>query len=167
MKDELKVESPSKLTEELGKFVDLGFVKGLEEYSNQINTSAVGIGDDMLTQFRTAMVGIDDYLGSQNSLTPTIHPTFDLSEMARLTSDISAQMNATRELVVTLNDKANSDVIRAIDRMSNSMDTRIAELSDAVDSMQIYLDSGALVGELAKPMDNAMGKLMASRRRGM
>jgi hypothetical protein len=33
--------------------------------------------------------------------------------------------------------------------------------------MQIYLDSGALVGELAGPIDNAMGRIMANKRRGL
>ena len=162
MRDELKVESPSKMTEELGKFVDLGFVSGLEAYAYKVDDAAVSMSDGMLEKLRVSMEEIND-----PTYQPTITPSFDLSGIANETAALSAQMSTTRDIVVTLNDKANEDVVNAIGSMNGDMIARLEALSHAMEDFNVYLDSGTLVGQLAGPMDSAMGKMMANRRRGM
>jgi hypothetical protein len=51
--------------------------------------------------------------------------------------------------------------------MQSDFNGRITELSDSVRSMQLVMDTGKVVGEIAGPVDAAIGKRMANRRRGM
>ena len=51
--------------------------------------------------------------------------------------------------------------------MSSDFNNRLNELSSAVQGMQLVMDTGALVGEIAGPMDSAIGRMMANKRRGM
>lgn len=163
MKEELDVNSPSKATEELGKFFDLGFVQGLERYQHLITNAADDISSNVLDQFGN----ISDDISNDTTLSPVIHPTLDVSGVSDDIYSIAAAMDISRDIVVKLDKNSNKDVVDAIDSLQSDFGDKVAALSSAMESMQIYLDSGVLVGELAGPMDSAMGKMMANRRRGM
>ena len=50
----------------------------------------------------------------------------------------------------------------AINRLNNRMD----ELSQSINNMQMVLDTGALVGGIADPMNNALNKISVRNQRG-
>ena len=54
-----------------------------------------------------------------------------------------------------------SDVIAAI----NGLQTDIQTLSENMESIQMVMDTGAVVGQLAKPMDKALGRISVQRAR--
>lgn len=166
MKNKLNIKSPSKVTEELGKYFDFGFIQGILKYQNQVENTSSELANSLTNQIYESANSINDAFGT-STLEPVVHPTLDLSDIVNDAYALSARMDVARNIIVTLDDKANKDVVGAIGSMQEDFNNRIEELSQAMNNMQIYLDSGTLVGELAAPMDNAMGRMMANRRRGM
>ena len=59
-----QIHSPSRITESYGKFIDLGFVEGIEEYASDIQNAAAKAVDSALNEFdRSASVNLSS-LGS-------------------------------------------------------------------------------------------------------
>ena len=80
LKGALGINSPSKETAEIGKFLDQGLIKGLDKYSFAVDKAAEGVGDDALEAMRQAVKGIAT--SDLSELTdPIIRPVLDLSEI--------------------------------------------------------------------------------------
>ena len=56
----------------------------------------------------------------------------------------------------------NTDVVRAI----NSLSDDIEDLQEAMRNLRVYMDTGALVGEIRDPIDKALGVKAAHKARG-
>ena len=60
-------------------------------------------------------------------------------------------------------EKANSELTSAIDSLRSDFN----DMTSTLERMQVVLDSGALVGEIAPDMDSALGGLAKMNRRGV
>lgn len=134
-RNELRVESPSKVGYEIGDFFGIGFVNGIansvsEAYKTS-STMAASAKDGLKTAISKIAGDIDTNIDSQ----PTIRPILDLSEIQSGlgvmnglfntnpsvgvladVSTISASMNSRQ------NGSANADVVSAIDTLGRKMD---------------------------------------------
>lgn len=187
LKDGLKEKSPSRLTYEAGKFFDEGLAEGIDDYTRKSviasNDLANAVTDRLLESVSAVSETVNQNIGT---ISPTITPTLDLSgytydDISNVSlrprldltganakvSDISAKLDKAPEMIVTLNKDANKDVVSAINSLAGQFNSDMGTLADAMGNTQIVMDTGRLVGELAVPMDSAMGKMMANRRRGM
>lgn len=164
--------SPSKKTAEMGEYLMEGLGIGIDDKANYALSSAetcakdtMSIFDDVLSKpFKTDFT-------SMNALKPTL----DLSNVQYGRSAIAAMLNGhavsvdgmrtslTADFAKTLPDVdfSNDKVVSAIRELRSD----VQALSENMESMQIVMDTGTMVGELAKPMNKEISRLNAYTRR--
>lgn len=177
------IESPSKRFKKLGEFITLGFANGIIDTVAAATGSAQEVGEATILSMREtikrasfeAVEGIDN---------PRITPILDLSNVAegvgemrglfdttpayRLAMAASGEAkSATRNrLAAIYQNGSNYDDTNAIGAI-NSLNSEVATLKDAINGMQVVIDGKALVGQIATPMDKALGKMAIAGRRGI
>lgn len=182
MRATLDMNSPSKETEDIGMYSDKGLANGLRKYFGVVKTASEYVGDHTKASLQKALSKVSDILNGDVELDPTIRPVVDLSSVAgsmnvingmfgdrsiklgsdirpyrndlNLTTDISAQL-----LKNSMN--GSSEVVRAIDELRGD----VYYLGDMLSKMQVRMDSGALVGSIVTPMNNALGERLVRKGR--
>lgn len=95
--DTLGIESPSKVFMKIGRFVDLGFAKGLKKYSGIVEDEASEVGNSSLKGVKNALSNIAKFVDSDMDTTPVIRPVIDLDN---LRSDIDSMNGMLSNQVV-------------------------------------------------------------------
>lgn len=193
--DELDEHSPSKETEEIGKNFVEGLKNGISEFAGSAIDDIKAWGSDMLSglkdQFSSGdgslFSGLTDGLKDKFSLdnlglgdlglTTSLTPVLDTSSFGIDTSSLSSSFNAGSLGLSDLNSTFTSSP--SLENIQNSTfdDTNIVNeltslrqevtlLGERISEMQIVMDTDALVGSIAGPMDNALGRMAVMRERG-
>lgn len=156
-KNSFKINSPSKVFEDMGLGLNAGLTEGLsmdmsniamdgfdETISELYKSIDSGFGEPTITP----VLDLTDFqsgLGDMNSMMSGT--SWDLSNAARLGAD--AKFNANNQYMMNTD---NTDVVSAI----NSLQGQVSDLQNSMSGMQVVMDSGALVGSIAAPMDKAL-----------
>jgi len=165
--DALDINSPSKVGAAIGKFWDLGIAGGMNEYSAKIGEASDGIAEEMM---KIQTLSLDDY-------EPKIRPVLDLSNAKMATDtvnenlalDINPQLENLSGITNLLGAEINSgfsglkdvfgsqsaSIVEVIDRLRSDVNS----LTEKVDGLQIVMDTGTLVGELAPGMNMRLGQM--------
>lgn len=182
MRAALDMNSPSKETEDIGMYSDKGLANGLRKYFGVVKSASEYVGDHTKASLQKAIGKVSDILNGDIELDPTIRPVVDLSGVVssmnvingmfgdrsiklgsdirpyrndlNLTTDISAQL-----LKNSMN--GSSEVVRAIDELRGDVNY----LGEMMGKMQVRMDSGALVGSIVTPMNNALGERLVRKGR--
>ena len=91
VKAKFKIKSPSKVFEEIGEYVDLGFIQGIDNYSGAVDDSAINMGESMIAT-------LSSYAQQATSLfndeveDPVIRPVLDLSEIQNGSANIASML---------------------------------------------------------------------------
>jgi tape measure domain-containing protein len=93
IKKKLHIKSPSRVFAEIGGFSALGLVKGLDEMSGLVQTSAARIGDKAIESLGRSLSGMSDLVTSNVDIRPTITPVLDLSSVKKDASQIGSMLN--------------------------------------------------------------------------
>ena len=172
----LDEHSPSRLTYGGGKNFVLGLINGINDYASMAADSSASMAYGMISAF-------DDGINSQiDSFTPTIAPVFDdsgvqngivgylgdVNNTISGTAQISGTIEATNQLKSKIADLAASendysDILTCM----NGLRSDINLLGDQMSKMQIFMDSGVLVGAIANDMDRALGSRVSQTMRGV
>lgn len=129
----LKINSPSKVFMEIGRFTDEGFVVGLERYSSKVAKTATNVADKVVDNFSRPLAAINDLVDINTN--PVITPVLDLSNVQansrRLNSMIPGSGNIalstdaanimTSSMGTVQNGVSNSEVVSAIKDLKNNM----------------------------------------------
>ena len=129
----LKINSPSRVFMEIGRFTDEGFVVGLEKYSSKVAKTATGVADKVVDNFSRPLSAINDLVDINAN--PVITPVLDLSNVQansrRLNSMIPGSGNIalstdaanimTSSMGTVQNGVSNSEVVSAIKDLKNNM----------------------------------------------
>ena len=175
------IHSPSKVGEGLGEYWDLGIVKGMNAYSYLIDRSATDIGDNAVTTAQSV-------LNNMNRLTdtidaePTIRPVLDLSDITNGVNTLDGLFSGNRTLnstffsglssvrsaramiqeqTASMSRSESKEIVAELQKLSKQFE----DLSEAVENMQIVLDTGTLVGQTSAKMDAQLGTAAARRER--
>ena len=176
VKNTLEINSPSRVFRELGSFTGLGFVSGLAGYAER--SFAAGADMAAVDGLSGAIAGLPDLLSGEAEMRPTIRPVLDLSDLTGASTQIDslfyplrsirlagqaslAFQNASGENRMTVK-VDNDDIIEELRTLRSEM----AEMTERMERMRVVLDTGTLVGEMAGPMDNALGQRATRRGRG-
>ena len=124
-----------------------------------------------------AMSIVADLLNGDMDAQPTIRPVLDLSDVESGASRINSLFYPQRSIGLVGqaslafsesagNDKStlnvdNDEVVRELRSLRSDM----ADMMERMRRMQVVMDTGTLVGELAEPMDNALGQRVTRRGR--
>ena len=178
VKETLDINSPSRVFRELGSYTGLGFVNGLESYVDRTYDAGSNMGESAKSGLSNVIQTIADIIDGGVDWEPTIRPVLDLSNVSRSADELSDLFYAQRALgligqaslafgsvgdrgdtTVTVN---NDDVVEELRSLRGEM----AAMAERMERMQIVLDTGALVGGMAEPMDAALGRRITFKGRG-
>jgi hypothetical protein len=132
-KNALKINSPSKVFMEIGKYTDEGFIVGLEKYSSRVSKTAAGVANDVVDNFSRPLSAVNSLLDIDAN--PVITPVLDLSNVQtnarRLNSMLPGSGNIalstdaanimTSSMGTVQNGVSNSEVVSAIKDLKDSM----------------------------------------------
>ena len=183
-KNLLGIKSPSRVFAEMGRFVDEGFVVGLESFAGKVATATEGVGNTALDAMSAAISGASDIISGGMSTDPVIRPVLDLSQikegsglisgmfgrqtvaLAGVNAGIVGGNTSTLAALASQMDKlsqhGNDDVVSAIATLRGD----VADLATAITKMRVVLDSGATVGELLPQIDSGLGRMASHKGRG-
>lgn len=89
----LHVHSPSRKFMELGTLVGQGFVIGLDNHSNQIESAGTRLGDKAYNGARDSLKRLNDLLSTNMDTSPTITPVIDLTDFRKKAADMANLIN--------------------------------------------------------------------------
>lgn len=110
MRSYLKINSPSKMTEELGKWTDLGFVRGIDKNSNAVESSANDVAETAIDSLSTGLQAAYDNLGSEIE-DPVIKPVIDMSDVQNGSSKINSMFGKDYASSISANYKSNGQLM--------------------------------------------------------
>lgn len=175
------ISSPAKRYVPIGRYLDLGLVAGLEEYAYKVNTASEGVAEDAIAAANKPFTD-SGLFGDDPALTMTITPVLDLSEIQNGARSINDTLNAgnpidvslasrmARQTAYNMNDRSTLGKPDGSGRIVNEIAALrgdLAECRQAIGQMQIRMDTGALVGSIAAPLDTALGKRAIRNGRGV
>ena len=140
----LDEHSPSRVTRKMGQFFGLGFSEGIsDEESNTIKTTQQ-YADSAVNALKSGI----------NNRTPM--KPMDFAINTRFANAEVIQIPAVERTEHTTNSPSNTAILN-----------KLNELIEVIKGQKVYLDSGALVGEIAPAMDGALGNISRMKRRGL
>lgn len=176
----LEINSPSKVFARIGMFTIEGLILGLKSKADEAGTTVKEISSNITDYVNETISRIRDRVNSGANLTPTIRPVIDLSNVNRGLDYMNGTILADRSFALAArmsnqNGLRNQEDIASIIAKSNNnisdtikgLRNDFSDLVDKVTQLKVVMDSGALVGEIAPDMDNALGDLAKLSRRGV
>lgn len=171
MKKALDINSPSGLTQELGMYLDLGLAKGMKDNVDEVVGGMDYIRDRLALAASTIVDTIQN--GSQIDYGINIVPNnaiLDLSGNVAQASQIQDIFSSISGIDFEIGRDANREVVDELKRQSDRQVIFADELRamhEDIMQMQLVMDSGALVGQIANPMNTALGERIALAQRGV
>ena len=170
VEDTLEISSPSKVFARLGNFAGLGFVNALVGFADKSYDAGADMAGAARDGLGSSIQKIADVVANGIDTEPTIRPVLDLSNVTRGAGELNGLFNSQYSLGLAqttsagMNSSAligkadvtarNDDVVEELRSLRSDMVT----MTERIERMQIVLDTGRLVGEIAAPMDNALGR---------
>ena len=174
----LAINSPSRIGAELGMYWDMGMANGLNHYASLVSDAAGESSQSAVDTAKGIVAKVSEVMSSDMSLAPTITPVLDASNIQAgigginsLFGDRAITLNGvntvrladrTEQSISNQNGSDYTSIVNAIGDVNN----RIEELGQRITRMQVVLDSGALVGQIAGDMDKTLGERTIMKGRG-
>lgn len=179
-KDVFDEHSPSHAMEKIGRFFIQGLVVGMRSMQGFADSTSEDIATGTIDTMSETLMRVSDIFGSDLDVDPTIRPVIDLSNVTEGVNAINGAFGSSRTMSITgrINrdtDKAlsqriqngvsvnNSDVVGELGKLRGDINA----LNDNVGRMQVVMDTGALVGQIARPIDKTFGRQAMYKGRGI
>ena len=133
-KEELRINSPSKVFRSLGTSVPEGFAMGIDMLGGMVKSSAVAMADTAINGTRKAITRISDVINTDIDTQPSIRPVLDLSDVKSGVGAIGDMFSITPSVGVLANVGAisygmnsrqnvasNDDVVSAISALGRKL----------------------------------------------
>lgn len=101
LKSTLKIKSPSRVTAEIGKYVDLGLAKGITDNSGAAESAAEDMANDTVDAMSSALGMVSNAMANGGEL--TITPHIDLSEIQNGVNSMDSMMDQQRVANIAAN----------------------------------------------------------------
>ncbi len=161
---ELRINSPSKVGEEIGKFFDMGIADGMYKHTESITGRARNIATNMRDTIREALHTIPDLLEDDMQLNPVITPVMDLSNVqaSGLSLDTDVVTNRARRMASLFNSNGQNG-LSGVGGTLNEANVQVL-LSSVVGLLtdiknkdsNVYMDSKKVGKVVANPIDNEL-----------
>ena len=130
-RQDLDINSPSKLFRKIGSGVPEGFVQGIGMFGSLVKKSVMNMSSNAIDSTRKVLSRIGDIINSDTENTMTLRPVLDLSDVENGVSRIGTMFGAPSLGLATNLDaisygmrnrqNGNDDVISAIDKLGKSL----------------------------------------------
>lgn len=174
----LGIHSPSRVFHKLGVYTMQGFVDGMSSMDAVVGNTAGKIGSSTFDAMKESIEMMGQAINSDMDTSPRITPILDLNQLRRDAGSIDDMFGGTtfkmasessnlmqRYVEAKAADHAmmidNAKVVDAIGALRQDVNTMGMQMNN----LQVVMDSGALVGQIARPMDAALGSRMIRRER--
>lgn len=174
----LAINSPSRIGAELGMYWDMGMANGLNHYASLVSDAAGESSQNAVDTAKGIVAKVSEVMSSDMSLAPTITPVLDASNIQSGIGGINSLFGGraitlngvntvrladrTAQSIPNQNGSDYTSIVNAIGNVNN----QIEELGQRIARMQVVLDSGALVGQIAGDMDKTLGERTIMKGRG-
>ena len=182
LEEEAEIHSPSKVFMRLGRFVTLGFAEGIGNTVGAATQASKDTGEAAIMSMRETIKRMSLEAADTLDASPRITPVLDMSNLTQGMNEINGMFDTTRsyKLGAITSTEANAATSRKVNAVYqngsgfddsntvasiNSLRGELAGLKDSISGMQVVMDSRALVGQIATPMDKALGKKVLAGRR--
>lgn len=179
-KSTLDIHSPSRVFREIGNYTGLGFVKGLQDYVDRSYAAGSEMAESAEGGLSGVLQTIADIVSGGFDMEPVIRPVLDLSAVSAGADALNnlfysqravglvgqaavafeAQRSGSSQTTISVD---NDDVVAELRTLRGEM----ASMLERMEKLRVVLNTGALVGELAEPMDVALGQRSTQRGRGI
>lgn len=170
--EENKIDSPSKLYYQNGAYIVQGLVNGIEHNTQNVESAVGDMSNAILVSFGNPIDYLSKITTGELVYDPSIRPVFDGSSIRAGASSINSMLQSQTISVsgfsgrlaadISSLDQTNSDVVNEIRALREDL----SYMEEAISEMQVVMDTGALVGQMAGPMDNALGQRAIRSGRG-
>lgn len=169
----LDSHSPSRETMKLGEYFSQGMAIGILNLGDRVENAGYTIADKAKLALSDTLSTISAVANNRLTIDPTIRPTMDMRGVyggydTAYTAWASTSSMMTKAATAAVNASINHEEIyddSNMLEMVRGLRDDINTLSENMESMQIVMDTGTMVGELAKPMNKEMSRLNAYARR--
>lgn len=174
--------SPSERAKKLGANIDEGLGIGVKENAWRAAASAEVMTDEVFNTMNDGLSKVYQLLASGAEFEPTISPVVDLTNVRKSATELNALFSATDSnfnfgegygIKLTRNIKMEAetsvkptDLTKVTDGI-NKLGQKLTDMEQAISDMQIYLDTGALVGSMTTPMMRSMNSQQRKMGRGV
>ena len=166
-KEELDINSPSKVFRSLAYAVPEGFAAGIDKMGGLVKDSAVGMAQTAIESTKNAISKIGSVVSSDMDVQPTIRPVVDLNNFNTETMQLGANIDTSftrpisslSQMIASAQDDiyaSNNEVIAAINDLRADIN---AIYSGDDQEIALYVDSKKLATSLAKPMNRQLNIL--------
>ena len=134
-REELKINSPSKVFKEIGSGIPEGFAIGIEMLGGEVKQSVTDMTSTAINATRSTMDTILNALNSDMDAQPTIRPVIDLSNIKTganaingmfsgiQTVGVRSNLNAINSMMnAKLQNGSNDDIISAINKLNDGLE---------------------------------------------
>lgn len=149
-----------------------GLANALTSNGYLVSDAAGGLSNSIINSFGNPMGYVARMASGELAYDPTIRPVLDTSTIARGAYGINSMFSNQNVTLAGLSgqlaadigqlDSRNNDIVAELKALREEM----SYLSDDMQNMQVVMDTGALVGSMAGPMDKAMGRRAIYKGRG-
>ena len=167
-----RISSPSKVYYQYGEYIVQGLVDGISQNTDGAVNSMSTLSQAVLAAFGNPLDYLTRIINGDLQYDPSVRPVFDGSGLYRGASSINSMLSnqtisvagLTGKLAADIGslDSSNQDIINELKALRED----VTMLGDDLAEMQVVMDSGALVGSIAGPMDKALGARTIRSKRG-
>lgn len=182
LEEEAEIKSPSKVFMRLGKFITLGFAEGIAKNAEKSNRATQEAGEATILTMRETIKKLSLEAADSLDSSPRITPILDMSNVTEGINSMNSMFDTTHsyKLGAVTSTEARGATSRRVNAVYqngsnfddtntvasiNSLRDELSTLKDSISGMQVVMDSRALVGQIATPMDKALGKKVLAGRR--
>ena len=142
--EEGKIGSPSKETYKTGKWLVLGAVNGIKDFTGNLEKSAAGMSSEVVDTMSSALLSVYDF-NDQMASRSVVRPVMDLT-------GIRAGANGLSDILSGASIKELAEASINIDSQKNQIDSLVDIASDIFKSIQngsnLYLDDNIIAGRI-------------------
>ena len=160
----LKINSPSKVGEEIGKYFDMGIAVGMNKYTDPITGKAVTIATRMKDALKEALTDLPSLLDDDMYLNPVITPVIDLSNVpgSDLSLDTDVVTNRARRMASLFNANSQNELSgiggtlneENVEALLGSVVCLLTDIKNK--DSNVYMDSKKVGKAMANPIDNEL-----------
>lgn len=182
IEDEAGIASPSKRTEQDGKYMVQGLARGFTRNLSIISSAGDIVGEEACTSLAKSLNAAYDIINGDVDLTPTIAPVVDMTNVQNAAGEMQHLFSANDYSVSPDLSYANrsfgnlkmkevveyqpTDLSKVTEQLE-LLNQKMANLESQIGPAQVVLDTGTLVGEMTNPMITSINRVNKMADRGL
>lgn len=171
--DTVGVASPSKVFAQFGNYIVQGLANGISDTSGVAIGSSADLAQKTVDAFGNPLEYVSKVMSGELTYDPSIRPIMDMSSIRAGATSVDGMFQNQNVAISGFSGKLaadigqlqrdNQDVVDEIALLREDM----TEMTERITNLQVVMNNGALVGQLAGNMDSELGWRASRKGRGI